>query len=559
MTLRARAPWQALPVAIALLATSPLVLGEPAPGAVAIRDARIVPVSAPVIDRGTIVIAKGLIKAVGKDVAIPPGAWVIDGKGLTVYPGLIDALSDLGLTTTSPPASGGGAAAPSQPGPPRPTTSAPQVRGPEDRPASTPWVQAADELKPDDRRFEAWRASGFTTTLTAPKSGIFPGQGAVINLAGERAGDLVVHAPASLQVSFQTAGGFRSFPGSLMGVIAYVRQVFLDAEQDAAARSAYEAAPRGLDRPQYDRTVRAIQNAQAARLPVVMPASTPAQIERAIDLAEELKLRPVLVNVHHGYRVADRIASAKAPVIVSLKWPDRDPNADPEADETLRSLQLRAGAPSTPAALHKHGVRFAFSSDGVPGNDLLKHVRKAIDAGLSEDAALRALTLDAAEILGVSNRLGSLETDKIANLVVADGDLFAEKTKIRMTFIDGEKFETREPSRPTEKPTTTLTGKWTLSVTTPQGAQTVTADLEMAEDGTLSGTVSAPLGSAPVANGWVSGSKFSFEATVPMGEQPVTFTFSGSVEGSSIKGTMSSSRFSGDFTGTRPTASGAGR
>jgi imidazolonepropionase-like amidohydrolase len=183
------------------------------------------------------------------------------------------------------------------------------------------------------------------------------------------------------------------------------------------------------------------------------------QIVRALDLARELKLRPVLVGAHHAYRVADRIAAAKAPVIVSLKWPDRD-GGDPDAEELLKSLRLRAEAPSTPAALERSGVLFAFSSDGVPARDLLKQVRKAIDAGLAADAALRALTINAARILDVDDRVGTLEVGKVANLVVTSGDLFADKTQVKMTFVDGVRFEAAEPVKPADgdKPPTPSPG-----------------------------------------------------------------------------------------------------
>ena len=138
--------------------------------------------------------------------------------------------------------------------------------------------------------------AGFTTALTAPKTGIFPGQGAVINLAGDRAGDLVVASPVTLQVNLQPPGGFGGFPGSLMGVVAYVRQVYLDVQHDVDARKQYDASPRGVERPEYDRTLRAVAEAQAANRPVLMPATSEAQIARILDFAQELKLRPVLVR-----------------------------------------------------------------------------------------------------------------------------------------------------------------------------------------------------------------------------------------------------------------------
>ena len=214
----------------------------------AITNARIVPVSGAVIESGTVVMAKGLIVSVGKNVSIPPEALLIDGKGMTVYPGLFDALTDLGLTSPAAPAAGthegGGGPPPS--------------RGPEDRPNTTTWTSAADELKIDDKRIETWRNGGFTTAVTAPKTGLFPGQGAVIDLAGDRPGDLVVKPNASLHISLTPTGGFFGFPGSLIGVIAYVKQIYYDAAQDAQVQQIYAANPRGHERPPYDRALHAI-------------------------------------------------------------------------------------------------------------------------------------------------------------------------------------------------------------------------------------------------------------------------------------------------------------
>jgi imidazolonepropionase-like amidohydrolase len=540
------------------------------PGAFAIRNARIVPVSGPAIDNGTVVVSGGLITAVGASVEVPADAWVIDGKGLTVYPGLIDALTDLGLTSTAGGATGAGgpggvAARPPGIGGGGGAAAAP-ARGPQDRPASTPWVQAADDVKVDERRFESWRNAGFTTALTAPKTGIFPGQGAVINLAGERANDLVVASPVTLQVNFTPPGGFGGFPGSLMGVYAYVRQVYLDVQHDVDARKQYDASPRGVERPEYDRTVRAVADAQAANRPVLMAATSEAQIARILDFAQELKLRPVLYGVHESYKpaAAERLAAKKTPVLVSLKWPERDTNADPEAEESIRVLRLRDKAPSAPAALQKAGVKFAFYSDGAEPRDLLKNARKAVEAGLAADAAVKAFTLDAAEILGVANRLGSIETGKIANLVVTDGDLFGEKTKVKLVFVDGRKFEVRDtppPARggestgaaPAPTPTAlTMAGRWNLTANTPNGARTATADLTMGADGALAGTMSSEVGISPISAGSLTGNRFTFTTSITTSQGPMTLTFTGTIEGNTIKGSIGGG-INGDFTGTRPT------
>jgi hypothetical protein len=245
-------------------------------------------------------------------------------------------------------------------------------------------------------------------------------------------------------------------------------------------------------------------------------------------------------------------------VLVDLKWPEADKDTDPDAIPSLRTLRFRDRAPSSPAALAKAGVKFAFYSGGIAApKDILKAAKKSIDAGLSADGALRALTLATAEIFGVADRLGSIENGKIANLIVADGDLFNEKTKIKYVFVDGRRFDIREPEKPKEPPKGDLTGKWKLAYTTPEGAEESTADLAMASDGTLSGTIStAKRGTANIISGFLSVDKFSFTVNIPIQGSPADVIFSGTFDGSSLKGTISVQGIDLDFTGARPSASG---
>ncbi len=404
----------------------------------AITNARIVRVSEPVIDSGTVVIAKGLIQAVGTTVTIPPEAWVIDGKGLTVYPGFIDAGSTVGLGDDA--------------GDGKSKRGGPNATRPEDRPGTTPWRVTADEVKTDDKRIESWRSAGFTTTLALPEGGIFPGQAAVLDLAGARPGDFVVKSTGGLPISFKPVGGFFGFPDSLMGTIGYVRQVVDDTSWYSKAEPIYEANPTKNERIPYDRTERTLSAAIHEKEVVLLPANNSIQILRALRLADEWKFSPVLFGGQQSYAVVDAIAAKKAAVLVSLKWPERPKDADPDSPQTLRELRFRDRAPGTPAALAKSNVKFGFYSEGLASpKDIFKSVKKAMDAGLTSDAAIRALTLDAADILGVSDRMGSLSTGKIANLVVTDGDIFSEKTKVKHVFVDGQWFEIHDDAKP-EKP-----------------------------------------------------------------------------------------------------------
>ncbi|HXN65477.1 MAG TPA: amidohydrolase family protein [Candidatus Acidoferrales bacterium] len=423
----------------------------------AIRNARIVPVSGPVIENGTVVIAKGLIQAVGATATIPPEAEIIDGSGMTVYPGLIDAGTDVGLGATAQPAAaagrggggGGGRGA---------ATNAPLSMGPEDRPATTPWVEAADELKSDDARIASWREAGFTTALVLPRAGIFPGQGSIVDLRGsdlpgERVDEMVVKTPAALPINFAGGRGlYQGFPSALMGQLAYVHQVFLDAQWYANAKKVYDAHPEGIARPAYDRTDMLIEQVIADKELVLVPGNTDVDIERALKLAPQWDVKWALYGAQQGYAVPADIAAAHVPVIVNLDWPERDRDADEYAirHEQLRTLRFRDRAPGTPAALAKAGVKFAFATESsANAADILRNINKSIAAGLAPEAALKALTLDAAEILGVGAQLGSIQPGKIANLVVTSGDLFKEGTAVKWVFVDGERYEVRpKPPEP---------------------------------------------------------------------------------------------------------------
>jgi imidazolonepropionase-like amidohydrolase len=420
--------------------------------AVAIRNAKIVPVNGPVLTKGTVVIRDGLIVDVGENVQAPPDAAVVEGEGMTVYPGLIDGLSTWGIPGAASAAAGGRGATAGRGATPAapaalttPAAAATPSRGPEDRPQTTSWLNAADELSPTDPRIATARAAGFTSAVVFPTRGIFAGQGAIIDLlSAERPGAMVVAQAAGQYIALAAggrggggAGG--GFPGSLMGEIAYVRQVYLDAQHYALVKEAYAKSPRGMARPEYDRALEGVLESKR----ILLPANRLVEIDRMLRFAAELKQPAILYGVREGYRqeAVDLLKKAGVPALVGLRWPEPPRDPDPELIESLRTLQTRDQAASAPALLKKAGVPFALYSDGLDqARDLQRAVKKAIDAGLSRDDAIRALTLSPAEIYGVADRLGSIEKGKIGNLVVTRGDLFDDRTKVEMVFVDGVKY-----------------------------------------------------------------------------------------------------------------------
>jgi len=445
-------------VPLALTAPLALQLSADAPGTYALRDARIIRVSGPVIEHGTIVVRDGLIEAVGDNITPPADAWVLDCKGMTIYPGLIDALSTWGMTNTpaatATAATGrGGGRAQAAVAVPTVSITAPvattPARGPEDRPSNTAWIKAADQLYPTDRNIETARNGGYTTAVAFPTTNIFSGQGSVIDLAGERSGDMVIAEAVGQHIAIASGrgggGGGGGYPGSLMGIFAYIRQIYLDADHYKLAKSIYEKHPQGLPRPAYDRTLEGV----LASPRVLLPATRAVEIERMIKFAQEIKVNAILYGGLEAWRETDLLKKTNTAVLVSLRYPEKTRDADPALDEPLLTLELRDKAPTAAGALAKAGVKFAFYSDGQSTpRDLMRAVKKAIDNGLSPDDAIRALTLTPAEIYNVSDRIGSIDKGKIANLVVADGDIFADRTKVKYVFVDGTKFEPTEDAAP---------------------------------------------------------------------------------------------------------------
>jgi imidazolonepropionase-like amidohydrolase len=513
----------------------------------AITNARIFTVSGPAIERGTVVIRNGLIAAVGANVSAPPDARVIDGAGLTVYPGLIDAYTNLALPEpAASPSPGGGAFA---------FFAAPQPR-PAGGPNSTqpvglqPEVMVEDVIRAGGPEIEASRNTGITTALTSPRTGIWMGQSALINLSGDTPQQMIVRSPVAMHVGFTPLRG--TYPGSLMGVFVTLRQMMHDAQRYRDAMQIYDRNPRGTRRPETDRSLAALVPVVDGRMPVVMLANSEREISRALDLASEFKLQLIVAGGREADRVADRLVKQKVPVLLSLNLPRRTTAAIPEADpEPLRVLRERVAAQQTAGKLAKAGVRFAFQSGSLSNmSDLLVNAGRVIEHGLQPADALRAFTIWPAEILGVENQLGSIEVGKIANLTVTRGDLFDRNSRVAHVFIDGRPVDLRPaPGGPARS---SLSGAWTVNVNLGQVERSITLNLRQEGD-RLSGSISGTLGAGEISNA-SSTSAGEVRFTVPLNieDQTREATFAGRLANNELRGTVTIvGAAPGTFTATR--------
>jgi imidazolonepropionase-like amidohydrolase len=572
---RTARPHRALVVALVIACTVFVSIGlltttrGYAPEAYAIKDAQIVTGTGKTIAKGTVVFRNGLITEVGENVRVPGDARVIDGAGLTVYPGLIDAMSTLGLQTQQTqqtPARGQqgrqaaltALAAGAQPNP--------------DAAHGDPSLVAADEVKPDAPGIDDARSAGITAALSSPRQGIFAGQSAVINLAGSNAAEMVVRAPVGLTVQFATSGGFFSqYPNSLMGTVAYVRQTFYDATHYRDEMERYNRVKRGVERPTYDKKLAALQPALRGEMPVIFLANSEGDIRRAFIVADEFKLKPIIAGALYGYRMVDVLKSRNVPVILSVDYPKRPADLPEDEDESLRVLRARAETPKGAARLAQAGIKFAFTSGTLRPADFMANVQRAVESGLSKDEALRALTVNAAEILGASEQLGSIEVGKIANLVVTSGDLFSKDAKLRYVFIDGDEVELKKPEapqagRPGGRPgggrpvgggpvagaTVDPAGEWSLTFNTPQGDTSARLSLRR-EGAQILGTLNAPQGAYEIRDAKLTGNELRFSASIQIQSDTVNAVFAATIEGDAMRGTVTIPALGTfNFSGTRP-------
>lgn len=511
----------------------------------AITNARIVTVSGGTLELGTVIVRDGLIESVmtnpGADFTLPADARVIDGRGLTVYPGLFDTYSSLGI-------------------PARPATQA--AAQPTPTPSSNsnypdglrPEENIVTVLRAGDAQFETNRNAGFTTVLTVGRDGVFNGQSAVINLSGDSVAAMIIRAPFAEHVTFRPIGG-GAFPTSLMGSYTAFRQMLLDAQRLRAWKNRYETNPRGTRRPPRDASLEALFPVLGGDMPVVLNANTENELVRAIDLIGEFKLNGIIAGGQEAWKVADRLKKANIPVLLSLNFPKRTAAASTEADaESLELLRLRAEAPKGAARLQAAGVKFAFQTGGMTSiGDFLTNAAKAIENGLDKSAAIRAMTLSAAEILGVDNRLGSIENGKIANLVLVRGDIFSKDKTITHVFVDGKMFEQKEKPKTPTTPTTTLAqvgGNYNITVEIPN--QPLQGTLSLIQQGaTLTGTWAAQGKTSPIKDGKITAEGFSFTASIDFEGNTNDVTVSGKVTGNQISGTVATTAGALPFSGTK--------
>ncbi|MDH7511628.1 MAG: amidohydrolase family protein [Clostridiales bacterium] len=399
---------------ILLLAAS-LIYGQSQnEGYTAIKGAHIIPVVGEDIPVGTILIKDKLIEAVGKDIVIPASARIVDGTGLYAYPGMIDSFCFLSLSEIS---------------------SIPATIDYRETGRINPQVRSVEALRPDSMHIPITRSNGITAALVVPSGGLIAGQSGLIRLTGWTPGEMVIKSPVAMHVEFPSLGrrGFQREQEPREEASKQVIELkdwlnkarFYQKRKQAAAKNML------LQMPEFDEKLEFLHPVVNGELPLMISVHADKDIRAAIKFVQEEKIKAIFFGMTQGWKVAEEIAKAGIPVVFGSLY-DMPPSWEDGYDALYRN----------PAALQKAGVKIAFSSQSASlAKDLPYHAAKAAAFGLEKREALKAVTINPAEILGVADIMGSLEKGKLANIVLANGDILELRTTISRVFIDGQEID----------------------------------------------------------------------------------------------------------------------
>jgi imidazolonepropionase-like amidohydrolase len=425
----------------------------------ALTNVRIVTAPGKVIERGTVVIRDGRIAAVGAQAQVPAGVVRMDLAGHSVYPGMIDAATSVGLPSptravATPAADTGGGGRGRGGG--RGQAAPAQGRGGAGRGATTPPppvvlpeidpdAEAADQFAPTEDQLKAFRAGGVTTVGLVFNGGIFPGRVGAASTGVQDESRLAIRAGAAQEVSFGTKRG--GYPSVGIGSVAFIRQAFLDAQYELRLEKAMKAGTPGA-RPSNDPFRRALMPAAANDMPTWWVASKERDMTRVAAIVKEMGLKnPVIVGAQEGWHVIPTLKQSGASAVVSLNWPAPDSVTGywfSQLGPTVGTVKAptQSDIRGNAASLAKAGITVALASfGGESGATFRDRVRSTIEAGMTPDDALRAVTVAPATLLGISSAVGTIEAGKLANLVVVTGnDLFASGNPIKHVFVEGRLY-----------------------------------------------------------------------------------------------------------------------
>ncbi len=513
-----------------------------------IEDATVIVRPGEQLEQADVVIQNGVIRAVGKNVEVPADAEVIKGQGLFVYPGFIDAAGTQLLDTEQKP----------QPAPGQPWDSTRYVLAatkPDNRKGLTPEYQAAEHLKLDNAKLEELRKAGFVAMHVLPEEGLALGQGALVSTGGQTPREAVMVESTVNAFALRALDG-QTYPATLMGATAHLRQAFLDARHNAKHFELFRSSQNAIARPTVDPALEILHEVLEAKRRAVFLGNSRDDIHRALDFCEEHNIKPILWGGSDAHLCLDRLAESKTDLILQLNFGEMPKIEQPTDSKKLTAdvkdpLRVQEDRQANwlarvkgIAEIQKRGLRFGITSRELKTPaDVLAAVRTLIKQGVSKDAALAALTTNPAAILGISDRLGTLEAGKLGSVVVLTKPFDDEQTKVRYVFADGRHFEYNGDAKPAshqpaiaERP---ILGPWKLTINTP--AKPTVATLKLTQEGNkLGGTFKSSQGNGSITAGKIQQDKIEFSVKFGNSNDAVAFQFTGQKSGQDLLGEMKS-------------------
>lgn len=526
----------------------------------ALENVNIITRPGQMITNGTVVVRNGLIHAVGQNVNVPSNAKVLKADSMYVYAAFIDGASHTGTPKPKEePNSRGNRNRDVDPGNPG-----------NKRAGITPDVHVESLLAHDDKTIKDLRKVGFGAVHAVPHGRMLPGSGAVILLEGTNGDDIVAKGDVSAYATLRGAGGV--FPTTVIAVMSKFRDLYRQAEQAKAHIAKYNSDPKGLARPAYDDAIMAMIPVVSKTKPVYFKAEDHLSIARVLQLQKELGFKLVLVGPKKGWHHINTLKSKSIPVYLSMDLPkkpedkkekkDKEEDADDTEmtmfDKEKKELEMRKqkaydGYVGQAATFAKAGMQFGFSTEGASAKDIHGNLRRMIEGGLSEDQALKALTTYPAQQLGLSRMLGTVESGKVANLMVTKKPYFEEKSSIAFMIVDGQVFEYDTKEKKKKKKgsgeddgsmAAKLAGSWSYTMTIPGEEQTGTITITN-EDGELSGTMVSDQDDEQeeieLENMSIDGDEVSFE--IEINDGAITATFDIKVDEDTFEGTVAVGEF----------------
>ena len=510
----------------------------PTPAAYALQGVTVVGADGSRLAEVNVVIRRGLIEAMGPDVVIPPDARVLEGDSLFIYPGIVDAQGSAAYEFPEIEVDRSEIASWD---PPRYVQS------------FMPHRKVVDYLTQTGPGLADKRQEGLVAAAIHPEGRLMPGRGTVLVFRNESMvpEELVVRPVLGPTLSFRGAQGV--YPSTLFAVIAFYRQTFADARHHGAQVAAYGRDPEGLNAPAWDPDLEVVRELMGGA-PAFFAVDYGRDIQRVLELADEYGFRPVIVGGDEAWKVADELKAGGTPVLVSLdfpkpeRWqPDKDEQEEEEEEPgngngddddemdaaTQREKQRLEDIYANAGRLSAAGVQFALTSGGGQA-DILEGARKAIEYGLSEEAALRAITATPASLLGLDG-LAQIEENRAATFIVTDGPLFDEETAVRYTFVEGALEVGKKAGGSGEAPAVNVTGTWELTIDSEMGS--MSAKMILTQEGAdFAGSMTSDFGESKIKDGVVSGNDMTFTLVFSMGGESMDLEFTGTVEGDQASG-----------------------